>query len=267
MVPKVDRDRTLELFDRLADEVGEALEQLSDWGLSGDRPTQYRHDVIADDIILPSLLEEGFGVLSEESGLIGTERSEVVVVDPVDGSTNGSRGLPWYATSLCAVDEAGPVVALVANLATGERFRASRGEGFEVRPAASSKSADGLYTEGVRRSVCSSLSEAIVGFSGLPPRHGGWAQFRAMGAAALDMCAVAVGQLDGFVDVDRAHGVWDYLGAALVCSEAGATVGEIGREDLLTFDVDARRGPVVAATVELHQALMAMIEDWSVDDV
>ena len=44
-------------------------------------------------------------VLSEESGRTGVDDSDVVVVvDPLDGSTNAARGIPWFATSLCAVD-------------------------------------------------------------------------------------------------------------------------------------------------------------------
>ncbi len=43
----------------------------------------------------------------------------MVVIDPLDGSTNASRGVPWFATALCLVDDDGPAVALVANQAIG----------------------------------------------------------------------------------------------------------------------------------------------------
>lgn len=270
----MDRYEILGLFDELADDVSESLGSLSDWGLSGDRPTQYRHDVIADDIILPRLVHAELGVLSEESGLVAAGRAGVtVVVDPVDGSTNGSRGLPWFATSLCAVDDDGPLAALVANLATGERFRAVRGEGVEVMGPYRSLAIDSdklepvrggaTYQRGPGHSGCQQKSEAIIGVSGLPPRHGGWAQFRALGAAALDMCAVATGRLDGFVDIDRAHGVWDYLGATLICLEAGAPVADSWGQDLVVLDPTARRGPVAAATPALLSQLLEMIDGWS----
>ena len=55
----------------------------------------------------------------------------------------------------------------------------------------------------------------MIGLSGYPPRSLGWGQYRALGAAALDLCAVADGVLDGYVDCSRdAHGSWDYLGGA-----------------------------------------------------
>ncbi len=109
------------------------------------------------------------------------------------------------------------------------------------------------------------LADALLSFSGLPPSHGGWRQFRVYGAAALDMCAVAAGLFDGFVDVDGAHGVWDYAGAALVCSEAGAAVGDGAGRELVTLDMAERRAPIVAATPELFDQLEAMWIGWQLD--
>jgi len=99
---------------------------------------------------------------------------------------------------------------------------------------------------------------AIVGLSGFPPRWLGWKQYRALGAAALDLCAVACGTLDGYVDCSRdAHGVWDYLGGALVCQEAGAVVADAFSRQLVLRSVTEKRTPVAAATPPLLQELMA----------
>ena len=151
------------------------------------------------------LTAAGFRVLSEESGLSGAGTGPLVVIDPLDGSTNFSRGVPWYATALCLVDGDGPAVALVANQASGERFAAVRGEGA-WRATASPLTPSG----------CTSPAAAIVGISGPPAGAYGWAQFRALGASALDLCLVAAGTLDAYVDMSTdAHGVWDYLAATL----------------------------------------------------
>lgn len=253
----MDRDGVLALFDELATEIAQSLSGLDDWGPSGERSSQYRHDVVADDIVVPRLLAAGLAVLSEESGLVGNG-SVTVVVDPVDGSTNGSLRIPWYATSMCAVDDEGPLVALVANLALDRRYRASRGEGFEVGgPGPNSYRAPSHGP-----SDCARLDQAVIGFSGLPPSHGGWRQFRALGAAALDLCAVATGSLDGFVDIDRAHGVWDYLGGLLVCREAGAVILDGFGDELVTLDPTERHAPLAAATEELADQLLAMTAEW-----
>lgn len=230
----------LEVLHDAATAVRTALDGLTDWGSAGTRSGQYLSDLAADEAALSVIERAGLGAMSEESGLHGAERSVVVVLDPVDGSTNASRGLPWYATSLCAVDGDGARVALVVDQASGARFEAVRGSGARV---------DGVL---LRPTACRTLDDAIVGLSGYPPEWFGWKQFRALGAAALDLCAVAGGRLDAYVDCSpSAHGSWDYLGGLLVCQEAGAAVVDAYDRPLLTLDHAARRTPVAAATPEL----------------
>jgi fructose-1,6-bisphosphatase/inositol monophosphatase family enzyme len=239
----------LALLHTAADAVATALAASGERGLSGARPGQYRADLTADAAALPILAAAGVGVLSEESGLVPADIDGVdvvVIVDPLDGSTNADRGLPWYATSLCAVDAVGPVAAVVADLSRDVRFEATRGGGARRSGGA------------VAPSACTRVGDAIVGLSGWPPVHFGWDQYRSFGAAALDLCAVAAGVLDGYVDCSPdAHGPWDYLGAVLVCQEAGAVVVvALGRE-LAVVDHAARRTPVAAATAALLDELVA----------
>src|SRR5690606_92688 len=85
-----------------ADAERAALDALTDWGEAGTRAGQYRSDLAADAAALEVLDKAGFGVMSEETGLHNGDRDVIVVIDPVDGSTNASRALPWYATALCA---------------------------------------------------------------------------------------------------------------------------------------------------------------------
>ena len=233
----------LALFDDVAVAVAAALADVSDLGPSGRRNGQYGLDLVADEAALGVLQRSGLGVLSEESGFT-PGRGGTVVIDPVDGSTNRSRGVPWYATSLCLVDGDGPAAALVVDQASGVRFSAVRG--------------DGAWRDGrrLRPSACTELASAIVCVSATPPPAPGWAQFRALGACALDLCLVAAGVVDGYVDfgVDQ-HGVWDYLGGMLVCREAGAQVTDADGRDLVVLDHAARRTPVAAATPSLHEEL------------
>ena len=222
-----------------------ALDGIDDWGLAGTRPGQYRSDLAADEAAVEVLTGSGLGVMSEESGEHAVDREVVVVVDPVDGSTNASRGLPWYATSLCALDANGPFVALVVNQATGEFFEAVRGAGAQVsgRPAVPSGQTE--------------VSRALLALNGYPPSHLGWKQYRSLGAAALDLCGVASGTLDGYVDCTRhSLGPWDYLGAWLVCREAGALVVDAYGAELVTRDPGQRRTPVAAATPGLLDGLL-----------
>lgn len=220
--------------------VRDALDKVEDWGPSGRKAGQYSLDLAADAAALDVLAQIDVGILSEETGLHHPERDVWIALDPVDGSTNASRGLPWYATSLCAVDAEGPRVAVVVNQATGQRFEAVRGAGATC---------DGAP---IRPTACERMADAIVGMTWLPPARPVLRQVRAMGAAALDICSVASGSLDAYIDFSRdAHSPWDYLGGVLVCLEAGASVVEPSGRDFVTRGLTDRRIIVAAATKPL----------------
>ncbi|MFZ6005386.1 MAG: inositol monophosphatase family protein [Actinomycetota bacterium] len=238
-------DLLLEVLHDAATAVRVALDGLLDWGDAGTRSGQYLSDLAADAAALSVLHRAGLGAMSEESGLHDADRAIVVVLDPVDGSTNASRGLPWFATSLCAVDADGARAAVVVDQASGSRFEATRGGGARVDgdPLSPTSAVD--------------VGSAIVGLSGFPPRYLGWKQFRALGAQALDLCAVAGGRLDAYVDCSiGAHGAWDYLGGMLICEEAGAHVADAWDRPLVTVDHRARRTPIAAATPDLLATLL-----------
>jgi len=236
----------LDVLGRTAAAIRAALADVDDWGLAGTRRGQHHSDLAADTAALDVLGPAGLGVLSEESGLHDAERQVLVVVDPLDGSTNAARGIPWYAVSLCALDADGPLAAVVENLATGTRYEAVRGGGA---------TRDGVAIEPSGQTV---LAQSIVGLSGLPPGWLGWHPYRALGAAALDLCAVADGTLDGYLDCSEdAHGVWDYLAASLICTEAGAVALDAAGRDLTVLEHAARRTPVAAATPALLEPLLA----------
>ena len=243
----MDDDGLLAVLHEAADAVTAVLSVLDDWGLAGTRPGQYHSDLAADAAAVAVLDEAGIGVLSEESGLHRPDRPLLAVLDPVDGSTNASHRVPWYATSICVLDADGARAAVVVNQASGVRYEAARGGGARR---------DGID---IRPSGCESLAAALVGINGLPPRHLGWRQFRALGAAALDLCAVADGTLDGYVDcVPDSHGPWDYLGGVLVCEEAGAVVVDARGRPLVARGLADRRSPVAAATPALLAELASV---------
>lgn len=242
----------LTILHEVADAVRVAFERSTDRGPGHAHPGQYAFDVVADDAALAILRRHGFGILSEESGLEPGRRDEVVVIDPIDGSTNASRGIPWFATAMCVVDGDGPRVALVADQASGRRYWAVRGEG--------------AYLDGAPLAVtdCADVATAIVAVNGLPPAPLGTRQMRMLGAAALDIALVASGAVDAYVDCAvEAHGAWDYLAAALICREAGGVVIDAFDRDLVVLDHAARRTPVAAATAPLAQALAARRRDYA----
>jgi len=249
----VDGAEILEVLGAAADAVSGSLKALADWGLAGTRPGQYRSDLVADEAAVRVLTDAGLDVMSEESDLSpgAFDQGLLAVLDPVDGSTNASRRIPWFATSICVLDEQGPLAALVVNQATGTRYEAVRGAGARR---------DGALIEPSRQTL---LRRSLIGLSGYPPGYFGWRWYRALGAAALDLCAVADGTLDGYVDcMHDAHGSWDYLGGFLICTEAGALVADALGRELVMRDHSDRRTPVAAGSSELLTELLAARATW-----
>jgi myo-inositol-1(or 4)-monophosphatase len=238
----------IECFDDVAHAVRTAVTTI-DVGTRRARtnvPGQYALDVIADAAALAVLDKMTVRVVSEESGLHERPGANItVVLDPVDGSTNCSRGIAYWAISLCALDADGPLASLVVNQATGQRTSAIRGEG-------ATRDGSALHASTVTR-----IEDAVIALSGFPSRALPWKQFRALGCASLMLCDVAAGGLDGLLDSHPHLAPWDYLGGYLACVEAGATVRDANGDELVTDDCTARRQLVAAGTGELVDALMA----------
>ena len=170
-----------------------------------------------------------------------------MVLDPVDGSTNASLGIPWFATSLCVLDDDGARVALVVNQALGVRYEARARRRGARRTAGRSRP----------RAAPTSPGPWSGSRASRPPRPRGWAQTRALGSAALDHCLVAEGVLDGYVvggrSPSRTAGTTSV--GMLVCQEAGACVAEAQGRELVVRDASPRR-PVAAATAQLTERLL-----------
>lgn len=95
----------------------------------------------------------------------------------------------------------------------------------------------------------------MVYLTGFPASSLPWKQFRSLGSAALGLCEIAGGALDGLLDADGFHAPWDYLAGYLACVEAGAVVRDAHGRTLVTDDPDARRQLVAAGTAELAGVL------------
>jgi fructose-1,6-bisphosphatase/inositol monophosphatase family enzyme len=238
----------LDLFEKTVVAVRDALAGMAGAELRArtEKPGQYALDLVADKAALGILGQAPVAIVSEESGITGPRDTGLtVVLDPVDGSSNAARQIPYWATSLCAVDERGPVAALVINQATGVRNTAIRGEGARR---------DGVT---LSASTATRVEDSVVAISSFPGRMLAWKQFRALGSAALALCDVASGAFDGYLDGHSWHAPWDYLGGLLVCQEAGAQVVDANGRPLAVADPTARRQLVAAGTPALLQTLLS----------
>jgi myo-inositol-1(or 4)-monophosphatase len=240
-------EELLELFVDASRAVRVAVEAIdvADLRQRTSRGGQYALDLVADAQAIDVLKRAEVRIVSEESGVHERAGAEItVVVDPVDGSTNCSRRIPYWATSICAIDAKGAVAGLVVNQVTGVCVTAVRG--------------GGAFRDGVRlhASAGTRVEDSMIYLTGTPATLLPWKQFRSLGSAALGLCEIATGALDGFLDAGGYHAPWDYLAGYLACLEAGAVVRDAQGRDLVTDDINARRQLVAAGTPELADALM-----------
>jgi len=194
----------------------------------------------------------GIPVLGEEGGGDATSRGGMRwLVDPIDGTVNFAHGLPLWCVSIALEDAGRPVVGVVVAPALDWWFEASLGGGAR----------DGTGAP-LRVSATQELSHALLA-TGFPydratnPHNNfaAWehlkraATVRRLGAAALDLCLVAKGGLDGYWE-DRLH-AWDLAAGALIVAEAGGCV-----TDTRGGRFDAHSGEAVATNGAIHEALV-----------
>ncbi len=176
------------------------------------------------------------------------------VFDPIDGTTNYAHGLPIFCASLALEVDGRPEVAAVYDPSRQELFTAERGVGsfLNGRRLAVSPSAtliDSLLVTGFPYDV-HDTAEDIVGLFGEFIRRA--RAVRRLGSAALDLCYVGAGRMDGFWE--QRLRPWDVAAGALVVEEAGGRVtGMDGSE------FGSRRGQVLASNGHIHGAMLEVI--------
>jgi myo-inositol-1(or 4)-monophosphatase len=188
-------------------------------------------DTAAEALLVRTLLSArpDDGVLGEEGGLRPGTSGLTWVVDPIDGTVNYLYGIPAYAVSVAAVTgEPHPrswqvVAGCVHNPETGETWTAALGQGavLDGRPLAVNRGVPldrALVGTGFGYTADRRREQARV-LAGLLPQV---RDVRRIGAASLDLCAVASGRLDAYYE--RGLRPWDLAAGLLVASEAGASV-------------------------------------------
>ena len=186
-----------------------------------DMVTEY--DRAAEALIVDALATSrpGDGIVGEEGSSKPSATGISWIIDPIDGTTNFLYDLPGWAVSIAAADEHGPLAAAVYAPALATTFTATRG--------------DGAFRNGqpISASSLTSTSTALVatGFSYRVDRRvwqSRWVHnllphvrdLRRMGAASVDLCNVACGRVDAYIE--DGLGPWDLAASHLIAIEAGA---------------------------------------------
>ncbi|MDQ4082010.1 MAG: hypothetical protein M3123_03870 [Actinomycetota bacterium] len=259
----------LPVFREAAARVASVLEELPTraerepevgTGMGGDETTAI--DAAAEravvDVLRPVAARGiSFTLVSEELGeeVFGSAGSTRVVLDPIDGSLNAKRGIPFFCLSLAVAG--GPAMddvffAYVYDFGTQEEWTAARGDGARLN----GRLLDGpgpkteievLVLEATRTDLVAEKAPAIVGFA---------YRTRVMGSLALALCHLAAGRVDAVCSLKPARSV-DIAAAQLLVRERGFAIDlpETASFAEAPLDLGARSRVFAAATTERCQEL------------
>lgn len=191
-------------------------------------------------------------IISEESGRSGDENSEYQwIIDPIDGTTNFIKGFPHFAISIGIFKNNKPEAALVYNPVTDELFAAARGQGAtlndrKIRANAKILPENAVIATGIPFKNPDHMPKAVVTLKNILTH---FPDIRRTGSAALDLCYVACGRVDGFYEYGLSE--WDIAAGALIAQESGAIVSDTTGE--LTH---MQTGNIVAAPAKVYKALV-----------
>jgi fructose-1,6-bisphosphatase/inositol monophosphatase family enzyme len=193
------------------------------------------------------------GYLGEEGAARPGSSGVSWLIDPIDGTTNLLYDLPGWAVSIAACTEAGPVAGAVFVPATDELFSAALGHGAHlngrsIRCRAHTDVATALVGTGFAYQPATRAEQGLLVAALLPRVR----DIRRYGSAAVDLCSVAAGRLD--VYVEEALNPWDLAAGEIIAREAGATVTDLDGGPV-------RPESVLACSPGLHGAFVELLAE------
>lgn len=253
---------TLALAERLAREAGavqrERYETVLEIGTKSapvDLVTEV--DKRCEALIVETLRRErpGDAILAEEGSNRAIEGATWRwVIDPLDGTVNYAHGYPRFCVSIGVEREGVRTVGVVYDPLMDELYHAVRGggafrNGRPIRVSRETELGRGLFATGFAYDVHRSLDDNLDHFGRFVKSA---RAVRRDGSAALDLCYVASGRLDGYWEL-KLH-AWDVSAGALLVEEAGGRVS-----DLHGGPLPADGSSVVSSNGSLHAAMLALL--------
>lgn len=214
-------------------------------------------DKESEALVIRGILERypGHSILAEESGATRPGSEVLWIIDPLDGTTNFAHGYPFYCVSIGVEVEGRMACGAVYDPVRDEMFTAARGEG--------------AFCNGERLSVSGveHLSHALL-MTGFPynfrekigPVIRQFQEFlvecqavRRGGSAALDLCYLAAGRVDGFWEINLQP--WDTAAGGLIAEEAGSRVTDFSGSPFSVYMKE-----IAASNARLHREMLQVLE-------
>jgi myo-inositol-1(or 4)-monophosphatase len=226
-------------------------------GEGGDETTAI--DAAAERVILERLRQiDGTTIVSEEVGVVGDGPTRIVV-DPIDGSLNAKRGIPFFAVSIAVAEGAtmdDVVFGYVYDFGSGEEWVAERGRGARLNGGdlGETRPKEEIEILSFEATLTKSVAEQAASVVGLAYR------LRIMGSLALSLCHLAAGRVDAVCSLKAARAV-DIAAAQLLVRERGLAI-ELPEDPpfgAAPLDLEGRSRVVAAASPEVCERLYAAL--------
>jgi myo-inositol-1(or 4)-monophosphatase len=228
-------------------------------GVGGDETTAI--DAAAERVVIERLADvPNYTLVSEEIGeVVKGNGTPWLVLDPIDGSLNAKRGLPYFCLSLAVAD--GPTMgevtfAYVYDFGSREEWTARRGEGAWLNgsPLGAVRPKETIEILAFEATLTSSIAEKASAVVGVAYR------LRVMGSLALALCNLAAGRIDGVCSLKAARSV-DIAAAQLLVREVGLAIELPQRPpfDEAPLDLVGHSRVVAAATPAQCEGLAAAL--------
>lgn len=193
-------------------------------------------------------------LLSEESGSNGLQAERTWIVDPLDGTTNFTHGIPIFSVTMALMDSAGLRLGIIYDPLRDETYWAERGVGAylderRLRVSQVGELGRSLLVTGFPYDMATTRFNNLDHYGRFAMRCQG---VRRLGSAALDLAYLAAGRFEGYWDLQLSP--WDVAAGALLIEEAGGRVTNVhGGADILREDLTllATNGRVHAAMLEV----------------
>jgi myo-inositol-1(or 4)-monophosphatase len=195
------------------------------------------------------------GILAEEGTRTDGSTNALWIIDPLDGTTNYAHGYPNFAVSIALEMESALVVGVVFDPLREELFAAVRGEGATMNGLPLHISSNelllrSLIATGFPYDRARSRENNLDFFNAMVMAC---QEIRRSGSAALDLCSVAAGRLDGYWELKLKP--WDVAAGILIVQEAGGIVS-----DLAGAPFSIREGNIAASNGLIHGQMLDILE-------
>lgn len=238
---------------------GESLGQKV--GLGADGEPTHKIDALAEQRAIELIKQSEFQgrIITEEQGTIPLgETQETIWLDPIDGTRNTYRNIPYYALSVAYFSRNVFKSGYVRNLANGDEFLAQAGiatlNGNRLKTISRPLKQVGIVVIRPRTKkgfACLHFLQQRVRF------------LRMMGAAALDIAYIASGAIDTFLDLDRGLKSVDYAAAQPILELVGGAVSDIhGQPVHLHEDLTVRVQMLATSNFQLHSQLLGLLQEF-----